>query len=279
MKLFLIIISVCIVVAKRSFDIERQVTNYHGEVGIPEAARIRTAEAVMVSSASTFVYGSDKYPYMAGLIIALTTGEESVCASSVITNTRVLTAAHCWRTQQHEASKITVVLGSTFVFHGGLRIDTSNVIIPNSYKEEYLQNDIAILVFDRVEFNDYIKPIALYRGEEFEVNKDQTVTILGYGRAGLSGTTTNQSLRHIEVQVITRNQCYFVFGEWPISASHICARKNPTSCTGDTGGPLIVNNLLVGISSFTAPDGCERGIAAAYVRMEYWFTWVTLLTT
>lgn len=88
-----------------------------------------------------------------GLVVTLTTGATSVCGSSMLTNTRAVTAAHCWWDGRGQARQFQLVFGSGFLFHGGHRVNTNNVQMHANWNPNNLNNDIAIITFGWVNYN------------------------------------------------------------------------------------------------------------------------------
>lgn len=87
------------------------------------------------------------------MLIALTSGATSVCGSSMLTNTRVITAGHCWWDGRNQARHFTLVFGSTRLFSGGTRIATANVEVHANYNPNTLSNDLAIASFEYVPYS------------------------------------------------------------------------------------------------------------------------------
>lgn len=85
-------------------------------------------------------------------MVTLTTGQTSTCGSSLLTNTRLVTAAHCWRTERAQGRSMTVVLGSLNIFSGGQRPVASNIQLHASYNMRNLNNDIAIITIPWVSY-------------------------------------------------------------------------------------------------------------------------------
>ncbi|XP_045511348.1 collagenase-like [Colias croceus] len=280
MKLFLVVIGLSVALGAPQY--EPIVTDYHGVIGIPEAARIKAAEAALDFDGSRIVGGSTsnvgQFPHMGGLVITLTTGGQSVCGSSLISNNRIVTAAHCWRTNQFQARSFLVVLGSNRLFSGGTRISTTSVTIHGSYNMNTLVNDVAIATISWVNFNNNIRAINLASGSNQYVGA--TATAAGFGRTADSaagGITTSQALRHVNLSVITNAECARVFGSTTIISSTLCTSgaNGRSTCSGDSGGPLTVNNngLLIGITSFGSASGCQRGFPAGFARVSSFESW------
>ncbi|XP_045511351.1 collagenase-like [Colias croceus] len=280
MKLFLVVVGLSVALAAPQY--EPIVTDYHNVIGIPEAARIKAAEAALDFDGSRIIGGSTsnlgQHPHMGGLVITLTNGAQSVCGSSLISNNRIATAAHCWRTRQSQASRFTVVLGSVRLFSGGTRINTNSVTMHGSYNMANLANDVAIATISWVNFNNNIRAITMASGSNQYVGV--TATAAGFGRTadGSAGAiTNNQALRHVNLPVITNAECARVYGSGSVIASTLCVSgaNGRSTCSGDSGGPLTINNngLLIGITSFGSISGCQRGFPAGFARVTSFNSW------
>ncbi|XP_060803802.1 collagenase isoform X2 [Amyelois transitella] len=229
--------------------------NYHENIGIKEAARIKQAEQAIDFDGGKITGGWNAalgdHPHLGGLVIALTSGATSVCGSSLLSNTRAITAAHCWRDTFNQARQFTVVLGSLTLFTGGTRVVTSSVVLHAGYNPNTLHNDVAIINLNWV-----------------------TYTNLGIGN--------NQVMRHVHLTVITNAACAQVYGS-TVQANTICTSGNGGVgiCGGDSGGPLWFwwNNqrILVGVTSFEHISGCQRGFPGGFARVSSFIAWIQAL--
>ncbi|XP_013197969.1 brachyurin [Amyelois transitella] len=253
---------------------------YLKNIGIPRAEQIRKAEEAYLNDASRIVGGVPaalgQYPYQAGLIsdIVGLTGR-GVCGGSLVTASRVITAAHCWFDGQNQAWRITVVLGSVLLFSGGNRIETSAVATHPSWLPLLVRNDVAVIYLPTpVTLSATINTIALPSGNQLSENfAGSTATASGFGvTSDGSGISTDQFLSHVSLNVITNSVCSYAF-PFILQSSNICTSGvgGIGVCGGDSGGPLVVQRdgrpVLIGITSFGSALGCEINLPSAYARV------------
>ncbi|CAK1550368.1 unnamed protein product [Leptosia nina] len=256
--------------------------NYHKRVGIPFATRLKQIELASDFDGSRIIGGDHAplgaYPHMAGLVIPMPWGD-SACGASLISHTRALTAAHCW---EDGATVLTVVLGSTTLFYGGVRVNSSTVINHEGWNpRQGLEHDIAVIVMPWVGFNDIIQPINLHTGSNHL--EGAWVTVAGYGitRRGAS-LEPNQSLKHFTTQIISNEECSAKLGPF-VTDRMVCTRSGPNKdnpCNSDSGGPLSLGTgsrgVLIGVVSFGSIN-CEAGHPAAFAKVSYYIPWIRAL--
>ncbi|KAG6445785.1 hypothetical protein O3G_MSEX004096 [Manduca sexta] len=283
MKLEILLLAVAASVS--AFPAEEPVLYYHKNVGMREAERIRQAEQAADFDGSRIFNGSPAalgaYPYMGGLVIAVP-GGQSVCGSALLSNTRAVTAAHCWFDGWVQARQFEVVFGSVRLFSGGVRVRTSNVTMHPNWNTRNLNNDVAMIRFNRITFTNVIRPINLPTGAQLNNNFTGTwAQAAGFGRVGDNvGISPNQVLSHVTLQVITNAACRGVFPN-NIIDSNLCtnpAANGGNVCSSDSGGPLSATiggqRVLIGIVSFGSNRGCEARHPAAYARVTSFVPWI-----
>ncbi|VVC87691.1 unnamed protein product [Leptidea sinapis] len=280
MKILLVVVG--LLAATNAREIKHDiVTDYHNVIGIPLAEKIKQSESAMDFDGSRIIGGSaaglGAHPHLGGLVIRLTTGATSVCGSSLLSNTRLVTAAHCWRTSRAQANQFTVVLGSTFLFSGGTRIVTNQVEMHASYNMNNLNNDIAIIRINPVTYSNIIARINMATGSNQFVGTWATAAGFGATSDSQQGIPSNTSKRQVNMMVIANNACERYYASNIVIASTICtdtARGTASTCGGDSGGPLSASNRLIGITSFGSARGCQSGAPAGFARVTSFAAWM-----
>ncbi|XP_061718239.1 brachyurin-like [Cydia pomonella] len=244
------------------------VYGYHRNIGIKLAEKIKKQESEISMQRITggLVTEIEAVPYQAGLIISVL-NNLSICGGSIISATKVLTAAHCYADGSSTAEAILVVLGSNQLFFGGTRVDAVDVVAHSGFNPVTAENDIAVIRVPSVvcsckrflkifilstflrkvskiclvingilkfaltrilKFPAQIQPVALPSGE---VNMDFTgyqALASGYGMTSdAEDVELLQTVSSVTVPVISNAECAAVYGGFILS-QHIC--------TGGVGG-------------------------------------------
>lgn len=262
-----------------------QSIGWHQQVGIKNAENIKLSEEAarngrIVGGAIAPIFA---HPYLAGLLIDIVgLTSPSACGGSLLSSSRVLTAAHCWFDGWNQAHRITVVLGSPFLFHGGVRVSASAIAIFPTYDSRTFANDIAMLYLPvQVALSGAIQPIVLPSGTLLQMDySNELVTAAGYGRySDITNPTTNTQARNVMLEVIPLEKCRSFYGDL-VQDSNICTNGygGVGICQGDSGGPLTINvqgqQVLIGVSSFVARDGCELEYPSAFARVSSYIHWI-----
>ena len=184
-------------------------------------------------------------------------GESYNCSGSVVTAQDVLTAGHCFLSEQDsldiEAASITI---------GEQEIFASAIIVPRAYREDdtAVYSDAAVLKFARP-LNLPILPIIVNR----KVTVDDVIAIYGYGADKFGSLGTLRSGEML-VDGVTPNHLFSTFG---LSGSN--------TCFGDSGGPAVLRYVeengatvtgIVGITSSGSRERCETGDRSLFANVQ-----------
>ncbi|XP_015585811.1 proclotting enzyme isoform X2 [Cephus cinctus] len=216
-------------------------------------------------------------------IAALFNAGRQFCGGSLIDNIHILSAAHCVaHMNSWDVARLTVRLGdyniktNNEVRHIERRV--KRVVRHRGFDSRTLYNDVAILTLDQpVDFTEQIRPVCLPTGSQLYSGK--TATVIGWGSLRESGPQP-AVLQEVSIPVWTNSECKIKYGSdapGGIVDSFLCAgRASKDSCSGDSGGPLMVNDgrwTQVGIVSWGI--GCGKGqYPGVYTRVTHFLPWI-----
>ncbi|KAJ3652935.1 hypothetical protein Zmor_018858 [Zophobas morio] len=223
-----------------------------------------------------------QFPWQVG-VVATRAFELHYCSGSIISESWILTAAHCI----YDADEIVVLydtLNLDDVENTSLSI-TMDYVVHNNYDNTTLTNDIGLVHLNSsLSLSDTVQAIAL---AEDELASGSEVTVIGWGSTGDDDHSENYTvLRYITVNTIDNEECVAAYGPDVVQPSVVCTNpgtpvKNP--CRSDGGDPAVVNAdtdpVHVAIFSFLSTYGCEDpDFPAGFTRTAYYRDWIKTVT-
>ncbi|KAJ6633260.1 Trypsin 3A1 [Pseudolycoriella hygida] len=195
------------------------------------------------------------------------------CGGSIISATRILSAAHC--TVGIPATSISIRAGSTNNQVGGQFIGVSQVHNHPQYNPATINNDICVVVISTpLNLEPAGVAIVALPIQGAGVPVGAMADVAGWG-ATCEGCAPTNILRFVTVPVLSNAECNAMYGGL-ITAGMICAgfpEGGRDACQMDSGGPLTHNNLLIGVVSWGV--GCARPNApGVYARVSHFRTWI-----
>lgn len=192
--------------------------------------------------------------------VSLRKSGKHFCGGSIIGSLWVLTAAQC--IYNLTGGTFTVAFGSVHLFKQS-QVDVAGAWYHESFNPQQLHNDIALVKLTQP-VSGNIQAIGFG-----DAGAGDILTLSGWG---LDGIGPPEVLQYISLQAIDSRQCaqYWI----GVNNSQICTSSAPGHgpCQGDTGGPLIYNDVQVGIASFS--KNCALGVPDVFTRVSACQDWI-----
>nr|AQM58390.1 venom s1 protease 12 [Pristhesancus plagipennis] len=184
---------------------------------------------------------SNEFPFVAGIVDKYT--GYLFCGGTLVTNSHVITGAHCTWRRRVEGDPIAVVLGEHDVRKDSttrLTVDVRRIIEHQNFHRVQLVNDIAVLVLqEKVTFNQFIGPACLPTERK---NLDHKyVRLIGWGSINQDGENS-PVLKKVDLRVVPLKTCSYNYpGQVnPAVNNQICTfGRRKGTCQGDSGGPVL----------------------------------------
>ncbi|XP_013110302.1 serine protease SP24D [Stomoxys calcitrans] len=187
-----------------------------------------------------------QFPYQ----VALLYNNEHLCGGSIISKEYIITAAHCvvyqYTKTRLPVTSLSIRAGSLSPIFGGQQVGVANITINPAY--DWFHHDIAVLkLSEPLEFNENVQAIALANADP---PSGVQVSTSGWGRTSTYGPFATLLKNHT-LTSLTRDDCEKESKRFvPKSVICLMGGDNNGICKGDSGGPAVYNNTLVGVVNY-----------------------------
>lgn len=221
----------------------------------------------------TIVQDRSAFPYQ----VSLRDDNAPFCGASIIDHRNMLTAAHCVTNNVGDVFSTR----DLFVVVGDLNTDRVSpttvrrqiryIFVHARYNPSNLRNDIAVLRIDMLTFDANINSIPISRATP---SGGTNCTVSGWGYTSYGGPPSH-ALRFVNVPIVPFANCRVAHGSH-LKQGMLCAGcGGKDACSADSGGPLVCNNIQVGIVSWGTNCG-HANFPGVYTNVAHYFTWIQI---
>lgn len=144
------------------------------------------------------------------------------------------------------------------------------------FTDQEFEHDIAIVHLPtNVTLSDTIATIPIDGSNSTHAGEIALVSGWGITQGGQSGVES--ALRFVEDEIMTNEECSAATTQLTtiLRDTHIClSYKNSKGvCSGDSGGPLALDGVLIGVVSF-GPSTCQAVIPSGFARVSSYYDWI-----
>ncbi|CAK1543657.1 unnamed protein product [Leptosia nina] len=196
-----------------------------------------------------------KYPYAAAMLYSRSGSGTFTqnCGGSIINNRSVLSAAHCF--YRDTARQWRIRIGSTYANSGGVVHNINRIIMHPQYNHAITDNDVAVVRSNSAfNFNANVARASI-ASANYWLPDNAPVWAIGWGRIAWNGPSSNQ-LREVQLYTVNLVTCRNRYREinTQVTDTMLCVgildQGGRDQCGGDSGGPLLHNNAVVGVCSW-----------------------------
>ncbi|KAJ8672636.1 hypothetical protein QAD02_003895 [Eretmocerus hayati] len=210
------------------------------------------------------------------LVAILNTRNEFICSGSIIGPVHVLTSASC--AKQIEKLPHVVRAGVSTLKSGGWLHDIVGICPHPEYQlNEHNKpiNDLALIeVLER--FSSSLEIILLFPGESF----DTVATVYGWGQVYSPMREAGEEefvLKSLVVAAQSGNkECGILTEEISETGGQFCSstQNDEGACISNVGGPLVIDNYLIGVVSWVYEDCGDYWYPTIYSKIASHRNWI-----
>ncbi|XP_047999301.1 trypsin-like [Leguminivora glycinivorella] len=212
-------------------------------------------------------------PWMAALWIPKNDGNTSFCGGSIVHERFILTAAHCFINIEEPFAPWGYIGMHDIMDPDAVFIQPIEKLCHDRFNAgARYQNDICLLKLkDPIVFGEKVVQITL-ADAGLALDAGTQLNVSGWGRTEFSNTAV-QLLRQVTVPLMSSETCTEHYPSVNNDLQYCAGALGLDSCVGDSGGPLTLGNVQVGVVSYGRQCGTARG--GVYVKVTSYLDWIS----
>ncbi|XP_067277182.1 complement factor D [Pseudorasbora parva] len=217
--------------------------------------------------------GAHSRPYMA----SLQWNGKHECGGFLISSQWIMSAAHCF--QDGRTSGVKAVLGAHSLSGAEDTKQTFDVIAVYNHPDFSISNydnDIALLKLDKpITESSAVKSVKFQRDEAADPKESAVVETAGWGSLNNLGGRPDK-LQELSITVMKQSLCgrgdhYGL----KFTSNMLCAaERRKDTCDGDSGGPLLYKDVVVGITSNGGKKCGSSRKPGLYTIISHYTNWI-----
>ncbi|KAH1025141.1 trypsin epsilon-like [Dendroctonus ponderosae] len=211
--------------------------------------------------------------FMAALVLLKGTSMTLICGTTIISKFWVVTTGHCCELIRIYPFEKLKLASNSENWRKGKKHSVENLVQHINFTAKSSSFNVCLVKAGSPFKEEHEKPIAL-SGSNYRYITDTSAITLGW--SSNKGVVSNH-VYSIDMNLISFQRCKTLIKTDRVDETMVCAYNiDRGDCRFDSGGPLIQNNILIGIVSFET-DCAKRAPPRVFTRMSYFEKWFQVI--
>ncbi|KAL1497647.1 hypothetical protein ABEB36_008570 [Hypothenemus hampei] len=211
--------------------------------------------------------------FMAALVMFKEVSSSLICGTIIVSKFWVLTSANCCYLIKGQPLERLKVVSNSENWKRGKKHSIENFVIHANYTAKSLSYNVC-LIKTGSPFKEQNELPAFLASSYYHYITDTLATTLGWSS---NKATTNNNIYSLDINLISFQRCQTLIKDHHVDKTMVCAYNIEThDCRFDSGGPLIQNNIVIGIASYEI--NCDKRIMPRlFTRISFFEKWFELV--